>query len=55
MIAAVMLVAAAIFTGIALGNPQAGFPWSNIVTYTLYGIYIVIMIVLFAAPFRKAK
>lgn len=55
MIAAVMLVAVVVFIGIALSNPQASFPWSNIITYTLYGIYIIIMIVLFTAPFKKEK
>lgn len=55
MIAVMMLVIAAIFIGIALNNPQAGFPWSNIITYTLYGIYMIIMIVLFVAPFKNAK
>ncbi|MEZ3445021.1 MAG: hypothetical protein K1W30_07810 [Lachnospiraceae bacterium] len=55
MIAALMLVIAVVFISIALSNPQAGFPWSNIITHTLYGIYLIIMIVLFAAPFKKAK
>ncbi len=40
MIAALMLVIAVVFISIALSNPQAGFPWSNIITHTLYGISV---------------
>ena len=53
IIAAIMLVIAAIFIFVALNNPQASFPWSNTITYILYGIYVVIMVVLFIAPFKK--
>lgn len=55
IIAVIMLVIAVIFIGIALNNPQASFPWSNTITYILYGIYIIVMIVLFVAPFNKSK
>lgn len=41
------------FIFIALNNPQASFPWSNAVTYIFYGIYVVMMIVLFIAPFKR--
>lgn len=53
IIAAIMLVIAIVFIFIALNNPQASFPWSNAITYILYGIYVVIMVVLFIAPFKK--
>jgi len=43
----VMLVFAAGFVVYALNNPQAGFPWSNGITYTIYLVYIGIMIGLF--------
>ena len=53
IIAAIMLVIAIVFIFIALNNTQASFPWSNAITYILYGIYVVIMVVLFIAPFKK--
>ena len=55
IIAAIMLLIAIVFVFIALNNPQAGFPWSNTITYILYGIYIFLMIVLFIAPFKKKR
>ena len=51
--AAIMLVIAFGFIFIVLNYPQASFPWSNAITYILYGIYVVIMVVLFIAPFKK--
>ena len=53
IIAAIMLVIAIVFIFIALNNPQASFPWSNAITYFLYGIYVVFMVVLFIAPFKN--
>ena len=55
IIAVIMLVIAVIFIGIALNNPQASFPWSNTITYIFYGIYIIVMMVLFVAPFNTSK
>lgn len=55
IIAAIMLIVAVVFICIALNNPQASFPWSNTVTYILYGVYAAAMIVLFIAPFKKTK
>ena len=55
IIAVIMLVIAVIFIGIALNNPQASFPWSNTITYIFYGIYIIVMMVLFVVPFNKSK
>ena len=49
------LIIAIIFFVVALNNPQASFPWSNIITYILYGIYVIIMIILFIAPFKRKK
>ena len=54
-IAFIMLIIAVIFIFVALNNPQASFPWNNTISYTLYGIYTIIMIVLFIAPFKKTK
>lgn len=55
IIAVIMLIIAVIFIGVALNNPQASFPWNNTITYIIYGLYIIGMIVLFVAPFKKAK
>ena len=55
IIAVIMLITAAVFIGIALNNPQASFPWSNTITYSLYGIYAVVMTVMFIAPFRRNR
>lgn len=49
--ALIMLLAAVAFVVFALNNPQAGFPWSNTVSYTIYGAYAAVMLVLFLAPF----
>ena len=55
IVAVIMLIIAIIFFVVALNNPQASFPWSNIITYILYGIYVIIMIILFIAPFKRKK
>ena len=52
IIASVMLVGAIGFIAVALHHPESGFPWSNTVTYTIYGLYALVMIVLFIAPFK---
>lgn len=55
IIAVIMLVIAIVFIFIALNNQQASFPWSNEITYILYGVYVCLMIVLFIAPFKRKK
>lgn len=55
IVAVIMLIIAIIFFVVALNNPQASFPWNNIITYILYGTYIIIMIILFIAPFKGKK
>ena len=52
IIAGVMLVSAIGFIAFALNHPESSFPWSNTVTYTIYGLYALVMIVLFIAPFK---
>lgn len=52
-IAVIMLVIAAVFVVFALNNPQAGFPWSNAVTYTIYAVYLILTAVLFIASFKR--
>lgn len=51
----VMLVLAVVFVIFALNHPEMSFPWSNTVTYLLYGVYLVAMVVFLAAPFKKNK
>lgn len=55
IIAVIMLIIAVIFIFIALNNPQASFAWSITITYIFYGIYAIVMIVLFIAPFKRTK
>lgn len=52
LIALVMLIAAVAFFVYALGHPEASFPWGSGATYTLYGPYALLMLLLFAAPFK---
>lgn len=54
-IAWVMLIAAAIFLVYAVTHPTASFPWSNAITYALYAVYILVMLVLFVASRKKGK
>ena len=53
VIATAMLVISAVFLWYALSHPESSFPWSNTVTFILYAAYVLIMIFLFAAPFKK--
>ena len=53
IIAAVMLIVAAVFFAFAITHPTASFPWSNTVTYSGYAVYLLIMIILFIAPYKK--
>ena len=52
IIASVMFLAAICFVICALNHPESVFPWSNTVTYLIYGIYVLVMIVLFIVPFK---
>lgn len=51
IIGIIMLSAAAGFILFALNNPQAGFPWSNTITYSIYIIYLITAILFLVAPF----
>lgn len=55
IIGAIMLVAAIVFVVFALNHPEMSFPWSNTITYLLYALYLIVMAVLFIAPFKKEK
>lgn len=53
IIATVMLVIAVGFVGYALSHPEASFPWSNVITLGIYIVYLIAMIIMFVAPFKK--
>ena len=55
IIAGVMLAVALVFCGYAIHHPELSWPWSNGVTFTLYGIYTAVMVLLFIAPFKSRK
>lgn len=52
-LAAAMLASGVCFFLYAVTHPTASFPWGNGVTYTIYLVYLVLMIFLFIAPFKK--
>lgn len=49
----IMLIVAIAFVIFALTHPTASFPWSNTITYILYIVYFIGMIVFLISPFRK--
>ena len=53
IIAFIMLIFAVGFIGFALCHPEASWPWGNGVSYTIYGLYLGAMVLLFIAPFKK--
>lgn len=50
-----MLIVAIAFFVFAVTHPTASFPWSNTITYFIYAVYMVIMVLLFVAPHKKGK
>lgn len=53
IIGIVMLVLAIAFIIFAFSHPEMSFPWSNTITYLLYGVYLIVMVIMFVAPFKK--
>ena len=53
IIGVVMAVIAIGFIAFALTHPEMRFPWSNTVTYVLYGLYSLVTAVLLIAPINK--
>lgn len=47
-----MVVFAIAFVVFALFHPEKSFPWSNTITYSLYGLYALVTAVLLIAPTR---
>jgi len=53
IIGLVMVVIAIVFVVFALNHPEMSFPWSNTVTWVLYGLYTIVTAVLLIAPTKK--
>ena len=53
IIGLVMVVIAIVFVVFALKHPEMSFPWSNAVTWVLYGLYAAVTTVLLIAPTKK--
>lgn len=53
IIGIVMFVLAVIFVWYALHHPEAGFLWSIAVTRLIYAVYILVMLLFLAAPFKR--
>ncbi len=51
-IASVMLLLGLGFFLFALNHPEGAFPWSNTISYTIYMLYIAVMILLFITSFK---
>ncbi len=54
-IGVLMLAVACGFILYALNHPQMSFPWSNTVSYCIYGFYILCTVCLLSAPLWKKK
>ena len=48
-----MLIIAIVFIMFALNHPEKSFPWSNTITWLLYGVYFLVIVVLLIAPKMK--
>lgn len=55
IIGILMLVFAIAFLVFAFSHPEMSFPWGNTITYLLYGVYFIAMVVMLIAPFKKNK
>lgn len=48
-----MVIAAVIFFIYSLNHPNASFPWSNFITYSIYFVYLIIAVFMLTAPLGK--
>ena len=53
IIGVVMAMATIGFVAFAFSHPEINFPWSNAVTYVLYGLYALVTAVLLIAPSKR--
>ena len=49
----VMLIIAVAFIMFAVSHSEMSFPWNNIITWLLYGLYVLVTVVLLIAPKMK--
>lgn len=50
IIGIIMLIVACLFIIYAFNHPEASFPWSNQMTYILYGCYLLVTFILLVLP-----
>lgn len=55
IIACIMLVIGVVFFIVALNNPQFSWPWGNTITNCIYTLYLIVIAMLFVAPFKKKE
>ena len=56
MIGGILAVIAVCFIGYAAGHPESSFPWSNRITFMIYGAYVWLLIkFLVDIPFLSGK
>ena len=53
IIGLVMMAAAIAFVVFALNHPEMSFPWSNTITWSIYGVYMLAAVILLIAPGKK--
>ena len=53
VIGLLMILIAIVFVIFALIHPEMSFPWSNNITFTLYGMYALVTVVLLIVPRKK--
>ena len=55
IIGLIMLVVAVIFLVFAMGHPEMSFSWSNSVTYVLYIVYLVAMVIFLRHHLKRSR
>lgn len=53
IISIVMMVISVIFILFALTHPECSFPWSNVITLIIYGVYTIAMFAITIYAFRE--
>ena len=53
IIGVVMVAIAIAFVVFALNHPEMSFPWSNTITWGVYGVYAVVAVIFLIAPTKK--
>lgn len=55
IVALAMLFLAVGFFAYAITHPTASFSWNNAITYFIYVVYFLVMVVLFVVSFSKRR